>query len=384
MVAGCVSELAPVAELEVDLERIAASATPLTEAEQQTMNGVYAVEHGEGLLGDTVVGRWINNRFCLHSTLDVMYAELAGGWTDGSITLGGYVRIVRSGRGTNVQLEGSLNPGIIVGSTTDDEPITLLRVRDHYSGPRRIHVLAHRGGGRNSERLGISENSIEMVRYAATLGATGVEIDLKRTRDGKVIVFHDETFSPRTVKGAYLLGKVSAFRLADIQRYGQLIYGERIPSLDEMLEAIVDSTALSLVWLDVKDASAMDEILRSQQAAIDHARRQGRQIEILVGIPSQDVYQAFKRNSLSARAPFLYELDANTALAHPDCRAWAPRWTNGIPSSQIAAFHAQGKLVFTWTLDVRDYIADFLYGSDIDGILTNYPSLVSAMHYVRR
>jgi len=82
--------------------------------------------------------------------------------------------------------------------------------------------------------------------------------------------------------------------------------------------------------------------------------------------------------------PFLYELDANTALAYANCRAWAPRWTNGIPSSQIAAFHAQGNLVFTWTLDVRDYIADFLYGSDIDGILTNYPSLVSAMHYVRR
>ena len=62
---------------------------------------------------------------------------------------------------------------------------------------------------------------------------------------------------------------------------------------------------------------------------------------------------------------------------------WAPRWTNGIPSGDIARVQYAGVKVFVWTLDVRDFIEDFLYDSEVDGILSNYPSLVAGMYYSR-
>lgn len=381
---ACVSELAPVPELQYDLEELESTTTPLTQQQRVALDGVYVVEQGTSAFGDTVVGRWIDHRFCLYAIHDVVFAELAGGARQDSIILGGYYRIVRSGRGATFGLGMKADDQTLVGTTSDGEQMSLRRVRDAYPAPPPIHVLAHRGGGRNSERLGVSENSMAMVRYASILGATGVEIDVKQTRDGEIIVFHDDTFSPRTVVGAYLLGRVDAFRLTDIKRYGQLIHGESIPTLDEMLAMIVDSTTLSFVWIDVKDARSVDAIIAAQQRATDHARAVGRTLEIIIGIPTSDVFTAFLRSPQANNIPFLYELDAETALAYPNCRVWAPRWTNGIPSSQIDAMHAQGKLVFTWTLDVRDYIADFLYGSKIDGILTNYPSLVNAMHSVQR
>jgi len=40
-------------------------------------------------------------------------------------------------------------------------------------------------------------------------------------------------------------------------------------------------------------------------------------------------------------------------------------------------------LVFTWTLDVKEYIQDYLYDNEVDGILSNYPSLVIGMEYSR-
>ena len=47
----------------------------------------------------------------------------------------------------------------------------------------------------------------------------------------ELILFHDDSFSPRTVQGAYLLGKVENYDLEQITSLGKLIYGERIPTL---------------------------------------------------------------------------------------------------------------------------------------------------------
>jgi glycerophosphoryl diester phosphodiesterase len=66
---------------------------------------------------------------------------------------------------------------------------------------------------------------------------------------------------------------------------------------------------------------------------------------------------------------------------NPTCQVWAPRWTDGIQSGDIARVHSSGKKIFLWTLDVKDYIQDFLFNNEIDGILSNYPSLVAGMYY---
>jgi len=220
-----------------------------------------------------------------------------------------------------------------------------------------------------------------MIRYATILGANGVEIDVKRTRDKHLIVFHDDTFSPRTVQGTYLLGKVENFDLDQIKIFGQLIYGEAIPTLEEALNAIIDETKLSLIWIDLKDPEIIDDVIVAQQNAINRAIASNRNVKILVGIPTDEVLNAYLSSAYINTTPVLVELDANTARSSQTCEAWAPRWTNGIPSQDVIDdMHSRGILVFTWTLDVHDYINDFL-DSNIDGILSNYPSLVAAMYY---
>jgi len=220
--------------------------------------------------------------------------------------------------------------------------------------------------------------------HSEVLGSTGVEIDVKRTRDGQLILFHDDTFSPRTVQGTYLLGKVENFDLDQIKLLGQLIYGESIPTLFEALRVVIDSTKLSLVWLDLKDPSIVDETIRIQKEALDYALSIGKNIQILLGIPDQDVLNAYRLSNLKNTTDIIIELDAETVLSSKDSNPknvfWAPRWTNGIPFGDIARVKSAGVKVFVWTLDVRDYIEYFL-GSEVDGILSNYPSLVAGMYY---
>lgn len=241
---SCLSELPTVSEFNDDPGSYDFDYTHLEDSVKIRMNGVYKVHQGENLLGDEIAGRWVNQRWCLYSKHDVVYSENVGGsMEDSTIRFKGYIRVVRSGSGTELDLEIPLSEGgsellsgiiptslIIRGNTSEGSQIELQRIRELYKSndsTKIFHIIAHRGGGRNAERLGISENSIEMIKHAEILGATGIEIDVKQTRDGKLILFHDPTFSPRTVKGTYLLGKVENFDLAQIQKFGRLYTGKK-------------------------------------------------------------------------------------------------------------------------------------------------------------
>ena len=385
--ASCDPRLPSEPDLYVDFESIDAPTAVLSDTSRLLMNGVYEVVQGGSELGSSVVGSWIGNRFRISSQHDVVYSITAGGSSGDSIKLRGYMRVVRSGSGSRVRFQVSGRDGAreviagllpatlrIVGETETGTTLELRRLRGIT--PDAFAVLAHRGGGRNSDRLGISENSVEMMTYAGTLGATGVEVDVKRTRDGRLILFHDDTFSPRTVQGAYLLGKVEKYDLAQIQSLGKLINGERIPTLKEALTAVVDNTGLSMVWLDVKDPASVAQVVGLQKEMKVYAAGRGRDsLSILLGIPSQEVLDAYLPYQGDSDA--LVELEAQTALDLPRCKVWAPVWTRNISNADVTAMHARGKRVFTWTVDLRESILTYL--NRVDGILSNYPTMVAAL-----
>ena len=165
--ASCDPRLPIEPDLYVDFESIDAPTAPLIVQGKSLMNGIYEVVRGSGLFGNPIVGKWVGNRWCLYAQHDVVYAVCAGGSSGDSIKLRGYVRTVRSGAGTRVRLTISRDDGgadviagiapasiRILGTTDDGGAIELRRVRDIR--PSTFEILAHRGGGRNSDRLGIS------------------------------------------------------------------------------------------------------------------------------------------------------------------------------------------------------------------------------------
>jgi glycerophosphoryl diester phosphodiesterase len=389
---SCVSELSTEPDFFMGLEFID-SYTPIDSVAKNNMNGVFQINDGKYLLGDnTVVGKWVNNRWCLYANHDVVFAETGGGSSGDSIEFVGYIRTVREGTGTRIKLNIHSNDGakdilsgkapanfVITGTTNEGLGIKLTRLGDISTSS--FHIVGHRGGCRNTERIGISENSIEMIEHAEVLGATGIEIDVKRTSDNRLIIFHDDTFSPRTIQGAYLLGKVENFSLTQIQTFGRLINGEPIPTLEEALNTVIEKTNLSLVWLDIKDPSTVNNVVLAQQKAISHAKFTNRNVMILLGIPNQEIWEAYNNRISKINTDILIEYDYQKAIDEPNCKVWGPRWTKDI-FNDIAKVHAANKIVIPWTIDVRDAIDGFL--GKVDGILTNYAPLVAGMHYSRK
>lgn len=391
----CSWELPSSPDLTIDFNEIDPNTIDLYLIEKIVMDGKYLVREGNHLLGDSLAGKWIGNRWCMYSNIDVIYSESAGGIVGEDIKLTEYFRLVRSGSGFKVnfiiksedgakEIISGLTPKKIIlkGTTKSGLKIILEKVDEINS--KELLVIAHRGGGRNSERLGFSENSIELMLHSQILGASGIEIDVRRTRDGQIIVFHDETFSPRTVKGVYLLGKVSNFDLSHIEKFGRLIHGKKIPTLREALKVVIEKTNLSLVWLDIKEPECIDSVILIQKEANEYAKSKNRDILILLGIPSKELLSAYLSSKFAHTTPILFELDFETAMNLPTCLVWAPRWTRNVSNEEILIAHSKGKLVFTWTLDQKEIIDDFLYQKKFDGILTNYPSLVYGIHLCKR
>lgn len=95
-----------------------------------------------------------------------------------------------------------------------------------------VMVVAHRGDWRNAP-----ENSLQAIQSCIDMGVDMVEIDIRKTKDGILILMHDETID-RTTNGS---GRVSEMTWTELKKL-QLTNGigswtsHRIPTLEEALD----------------------------------------------------------------------------------------------------------------------------------------------------
>jgi glycerophosphoryl diester phosphodiesterase len=134
--------------------------------------------------------------------------------------------------------------GLLIWATSvvvaSDRPTT---INEFYDTTTRTRVIAHRGFSGAAP-----ENTLAAVRAAIEFGADMVEIDVTLSADGYVVVLHDETLD-RTTDGS---GDVSRYSLAELRQldagtwFDSEYAGERIPTLDEVLELVDDRILLNV------------------------------------------------------------------------------------------------------------------------------------------
>ena len=154
-----------------------------------------------------------------------------------------------------------------------------------------VLVVSHRGDWRNA-----CENSVEAVRNASRMGVDIVEIDLGRTKDGELIVMHDDKVD-RTTTGK---GYVKDLTLAEIKqlrlRNGcniKTIY--KVPTLEEVLLEAKGKVMLNLdkafdyfhqvYELLEKTGTADLVIMKSNAPAEDVQRDYGKYLDKVIFMP---------------------------------------------------------------------------------------------------
>lgn len=109
------------------------------------------------------------------------------------------------------------------------EHLTASGVKKTYTWPG-IRVVAHRGGA----RLGPPENTLQAIEKAIEVGADLIEVDIRQTRDGHLVLMHDVTVD-RTTHGKGRLADMDLeeVRTLEVRHEGTDII--RVPTLREAL-----------------------------------------------------------------------------------------------------------------------------------------------------
>ena len=105
----------------------------------------------------------------------------------------------------------------------------------NYVDLKRPTIFAHRGSSAYAP-----ENTLSAFELALEQGAHGIELDVKLSADGHVVVIHDETVD-RTTNGT---GRIKAMTLSEIKKldagskFPPKFKPQEIPTLEEVLDAV--------------------------------------------------------------------------------------------------------------------------------------------------
>lgn len=98
-------------------------------------------------------------------------------------------------------------------------------------------VIGHRGAAGYAP-----ENTLEAIHTAADMGIKWVELDVKLTKDGVPIIFHDEDLD-RTTNGSGPVAEKTYEEIRQLEagyHFADSFSGVKIPTLEEAIEVIIE------------------------------------------------------------------------------------------------------------------------------------------------
>ncbi|MEZ5215434.1 MAG: glycerophosphodiester phosphodiesterase [Ilumatobacteraceae bacterium] len=215
-------------------------------------------------------------------------------------------------------------------------------------------VIGHRGAPRRDR-----ENTVAGFRTAARLGCDGIELDVRRTSDGRLVVHHDPV-------------------LADGRTIVATPFAE-LPDHVPTLEAALDACAgVAVVNVEIKndprepDFDDSEGVAAATVAALLHRRSE------------RFLISSFRRATIDRCRAIAPELPTAFLCTQPPPgvlrdlaragHAAIHPYYSAIDGAFIGEAHAEGVEVNVWTCDDPDAMR-LLIDAGVDGICTNVPDL---------
>jgi glycerophosphoryl diester phosphodiesterase len=214
-----------------------------------------------------------------------------------------------------------------------------------------VVAIAHRG-----DPIGHRENTLPAFAAALAQGADMLELDLRRTRDGAIVVLHDQSLLRLWERDA----SVGDLDLCEVLRLGE---GDvRIPTLRQVLDAVppelelmVDFTRREVV------AGALDQALSAD--ALDRCLFVTGNVEAL---------RLLRGLSGRARIGLTWTEGADPPLGllgELGAEYWNPMFSF-VTAAGVAAAHEAGLRVSTWTVDAPEDMARVV-AEGVDAVVSN-------------
>lgn len=214
-----------------------------------------------------------------------------------------------------------------------------------------VIAIAHRG-----DPVGHRENTLPAFAAALAQGADMLELDLRRTRDGTIVVLHDQSLLRLWGFDA----SVGDLDLSEVARLGER--DVRIPTLRQVLDTVppevelmVDFTRREVV------AGALEQTVAAD--ALDRCLFVTGNVEAL---------RMLRGLSGRARIGLTWTEGADPPLGLLDelgAEYWNPMFSL-VTAAGVGAVHETGRRVSTWTVDTGEDMARVL-GDGVDAVVSN-------------
>ncbi|MFH1540128.1 MAG: glycerophosphodiester phosphodiesterase family protein [bacterium] len=228
-----------------------------------------------------------------------------------------------------------------------------------------ILVIAHRGASGYAP-----ENTIAAFKRAIELGADMYELDCYLTKDGEIVVIHDDDVE-RTTNGS---GKVSELTLGEIKKldagswFGEEFAGESVPTLREALDL---AKGKILVNIEIKEAGFEKQTVElvEELEMVEDVMVTGFDHSVIKKI--KDMNPKIKTGAL---VKDITPEEIETEILKLNTDAINPRYI-AVNKKLVKAAHEHGLEVNPYT--VNDVLAmKMQINSGVDGIITNYPDVL--------
>ena len=218
--------------------------------------------------------------------------------------------------------------------------------------------IGHRGAAGHAP-----ENTLAAIQKGIALGVDFVEIDVRRTADGVLVVLHDATVN-RTTDGK---GRVDRLFLRDIAKLNAG-NGEHIPTLKEVLKIAAGKAGL---MLELKTEGVAQQTVESVREAgfkgpVIYASFVHKELtHVRAADPEASLMVLFGGLSRASVARAIQYGSSYVGLRHDKATR-----------ALVDSFHRSDLLVFVYTANTPRDIQHVL-SLDVDGVISNYPDRIA-------
>lgn len=231
----------------------------------------------------------------------------------------------------------------------------------------RTQIWAHRGASGYAP-----ENTLPAFELAVNQKAEGVELDVQLTKDGKLVVIHDEQID-RVTDGT---GFVKDFTLEELKGFScKNTFTKdkkiKIPTLNEVFE-LLEPTGLTV---NVELKTGIFQYPGIEKKALETAKKWNMEEKVIYSSFYHPSILKLKELDSSARVGLLYAdgfIDVPEYTNRLGIKALHPPIWRTFDSSFINECRELGIALRVWYADEEEYMK-YLVGQQVEAIITNYP-----------
>ena len=216
--------------------------------------------------------------------------------------------------------------------------------------------VGHRGA-----RAYEPENTLRSFQKALDLGVDAVELDVRRTKDGEIVVIHDADVK-RTTNGE---GLVSDLTLKEIKALATE-KDEKIPTLEEAFDCL-DSKVK--IFVELKETGTEEQVLE-----IVKKKRVNKNVVLVSFL--EDALKKVRQLDPEVETGLIYAKHSNPLKAALELKAqWLLSFYKFTHTANVQKAHENGLKVLVWTVNTPLEAAN-MAKKGVDGIASDKPDIL--------